>query len=1132
MTKKLWTITIFILLISLLFVTTACRNDDTDPQDNDIPSEIKLPDLPNDTQPMSPGIVYANNPIGEPDWVVIDPSDPTQGTFVAAYDASQYGVSPDNVDNTTAIQALIDKIHSLGGGALYIPRGMYQVDGPLIIERGVILRGDWTEPVKGEPFDIVNNTLLKTDHGRGQNNLYQGFINLTSESAVVNISIWYPEQNPDNIVPYSPAIYLGIPLKSNFTNLRNVTLINPYIGVQYLYSYGGVCPTINGVYGTPLRLGVDIDAVYDIGRIERLYFSPDYWSASGLPGAPEKGSDFERYIYKEGIGVRMGRNDWSYTCFLDIEGYNIGFYAAITRNAESLATDSLYGPNGHNYNFIFTKCKTGIYVESNKPEGIMFTNINIDDCETGFHIGEKNNNPVHLYDAKINTTNNAIFMQSGELLINQSHIYKGAVNVSAGIINATNTTFINPAPQIIFGEYAMGILVGNNFKEPYMIEDNSIHNHIIEHTVDKTLLGEQIPDFPGGRPVVKLPKKQDLYIVSDAPYNAIFQEFYAFSETTNIPDSTNIIQDALDDAGRNGGGIVFLPPGKYRVNGNLTIPTGVELRGAGGEISSVSPGSGSVLEVYGGRDEIDDGNPFIIMKEGSGLRGIVINYPNQVLINNFDTDIAAYPYTIQGQGKDIYIMNVKLRAAWNGLDLSTFRCDNAFVDYLSGFVFMNLIKIGATGRDIDIRNMQFNPYAYDAGAEKEHGEWPNSRYILHGDVFIREELHKSSEFMIIGDCENLLLYNNFSIEHFIGTRFINQTSGGPQNVLSLGHGTDVSVYPLFFDSGLTGKYDFINTQLVSIGSYIYSVSDSNFRSNFFNANYWGYPETAFVFNEYTGTIEMQTVGTGYGSGREHFIELHGSDLFLINSRFKNNDNVKINFMESISSLSVISSIFFNFNNLQLSFAEQNVGNYIGMQFFVHKVIDDPMEWDSSETEARPDGDLLVYNVTFNNVTSGIAYTFDRIATLNYIVVAGDVLEYDVRISHNISGLGGVDGYIGGNTIRDNPLNIDQNENNAHPGGSLVSDAFSNWFRRKINISNEKTIGKRLTEIQLTTHPGVIQEFSGITVTVWYDNIKITNNGEVKLVIFESADDIDLSKVRSYINRFATAKVSIVNIGDS
>ena len=77
---------------------------------------------------------------------------------------------------------------------------------------------------------------------------------------------------------------------------------------------------------------------------------------------------------------------------------------------------------------------------------------------------------------------------------------------------------------------------------------------------------------------------------------------------------------------------------------------------------------------------------------GSGVRGLSFDYPEQV--SSALPTVTEYPYCIQALGKDVYVVNVGLRAAYNGLDLFTYKCDNHYVDYLAGHVFMNAIRIG------------------------------------------------------------------------------------------------------------------------------------------------------------------------------------------------------------------------------------------------------------------------------------------------------------------------------------------------------------------------------------------------------------------------------------------------------
>ena len=63
-------------------------------------------------------------------------------------------------------------------------------------------------------------------------------------------------------------------------------------------------------------------------------------------------------------------------------------------------------------------------------------------------------------------------------------------------------------------------------------------------------------------------------IATDAPWNA---------DPTGKADSTTAIQSALRDVEAQGGGVVFLPAGRYRIDGVLSIGYCTSLRGAGGD---------------------------------------------------------------------------------------------------------------------------------------------------------------------------------------------------------------------------------------------------------------------------------------------------------------------------------------------------------------------------------------------------------------------------------------------------------------------------------------------------------------------------------------------------------------------
>ena len=99
-----------------------------------------------------------------------------------------------------------------------------------------------------------------------------------------------------------------------------------------------------------------------------------------------------------------------------------------------------------------------------------------------------------------------------------------------------------------------------------------------------------------------------------------------------VKDNTSIFQSLLDEAGKSGGGIVNVPVGRYRIDGNLVIPGGVTLQGT----FRVPPTSrhdgnpnlyGSVLLAYAGRNK-PDAKPFVQLSGSTAtLAGVIVTYP-------------------------------------------------------------------------------------------------------------------------------------------------------------------------------------------------------------------------------------------------------------------------------------------------------------------------------------------------------------------------------------------------------------------------------------------------------------------------------------------------------------------------
>jgi hypothetical protein len=738
-----------------------------------------------------------------------------------------------------------------------VPYLKYVIKGNLLIPKGITLRGEWQAPVKGQ---TVAGTILLAYAGRSNENATP-FITMQTSAAVLDLAIWYPEQLPNSITPYPPSIIFGSPnyFGNEFCNAKNITFVNSYTGLVFSRNNGGTCPIINGLYGTPLARGIEIDNIVDTGHLENINFSPAYWEGSGLPGAPATGSAIENWLYQNGTGIVMRRNDWSYTSFVSIDGYNKGFHTA-----PSIASPGAT-PNGSNYALTFTHCKTGLFLEADNNVGNLFTRITTTNCETGVYVGSNTNGVLQFHTSTLAGTAKAVEIATGSqtrLMLQQCTFGEGAVHAAGGTLTASNCDFNNASPQVTLDANARGIITANRFKNPVKIQNNSSYLCAIDQTPVSI---NKLPAFPVITPETHKPFGQAFYVVTDATFGA---------KPDGITDNTTAIQAALNRAAR-GGGVVFLPPGKYKVLGNLSVPTGVELKGSVDNSSSAT-GMGSILEVYANRGN-EGGTPFMQLAASSGVRGITFDYPEQVSTQL--PGIPAYPYCLQVKGANAYIINVTLRAVYNGVDLFTYKCDNHYVDFLAGHVFQHGITVGGKSAGGKIYNSQFNVISYAAGNESKFGSWPNSP--AEGNQKAYDYAFAKLEFLTLGSCTNEVLYNNFVYGANKGILVGTATGQGPTGN-SLGMAIDGTRTSMSFVGTGATPFNFISNQLVAIGDTTtqYLTIEPTFKStvNLYGADCWGNPGRGIV--QSSGTLNLQ-LGSFNQPGQISFADVKTASTFNV-----------------------------------------------------------------------------------------------------------------------------------------------------------------------------------------------------------------------------------------------------------
>ena len=118
--------------------------------------------------------------------------------------------------------------------------------------------------------------------------------------------------------------------------------------------------------------------------------------------------------------------------------------------------------------------------------------------------------------------------------------------------------------------------------------------------------------------------------LTKAPYNA---------DSTGQQDVTNKLNAALKHALALGGGTVFLPAGKYRVTGTISIPEYVTLRG---DWQNPDTGTeyGTVILADVKSEEATGDNSLFYLAGSAGVYGLTVYYPGQSL-----TNVKPYPFT-------------------------------------------------------------------------------------------------------------------------------------------------------------------------------------------------------------------------------------------------------------------------------------------------------------------------------------------------------------------------------------------------------------------------------------------------------------------------------------------------------
>ena len=767
----------------------------------------------------------------EPDWHIVKTKYPSTDAVVAGFNVLDFGAKGDGrTDCTRPFQQALNRMKEAGGGTVFVPEGRYAFAGSLKIPVSVTLRGEWLAPTKYDA--TVKGTILMPYGGRGDLD-GEPFITVDYCAGIKDLNIWYPRQSATKPEPYPFCL---IQSGGDNATFENLTLVNPYQGIR-IGPGGNELHLVRNVYGTPLKTGIQYDSTTDIGRLERISFSPRWWCRSGLPGAPGKVD----WIKSNGTAIHMLRSDWEYVADVVIYGYARGYL--ISEGARGAA-------NAQFYHLIIRDCATAMEVEKTNPFGMTFTECHFDGIEHGVLIDDTFDSAILFSNCIFEGIEALRSNGDGNVLLEHCRIARGNVVLKKGAHSILDSKLRDRNTWIHVGKDVLGVsLSANEYHSVSPAVRSEAREGVVQYSADALPLNP-IPVYPdhAERPLSKV----------SGPLEVV---------TPSGSDDTQAIQHALNRLSQKGRGIVFLPGGDYHIEGQLNVPSGVELRGVH-DVPHHTMGGGSVLHIYPADDA-----PTVTLQSNSGLRGLGFNYPEQSI-----EEVTPYPFLIQGRGSNIHVINVNAANPFRFMDFMSHRCDNHYIDYPSGAPLMIGIAVGGGSRNGYVGNMQFNPhYALRTPTG-------NRRYTMR-DAFtpLWEYQKENLDALVVGDCEGEFLYQNFVYGSLYGIHFTRQSGIGAVNCISHGHGTDGSKVGCYFEYG-HGTITMVNTELVAMSSQnktAIKVSEGfDSEATLINTLVWGSPDLLAEIGN--GTLSLQNLHANHhGKG----LQLSKGTLHAFNLSF-------------------------------------------------------------------------------------------------------------------------------------------------------------------------------------------------------------------------------------------------------
>jgi hypothetical protein len=374
------------------------------------------------------------------------------------FSVMDFGAKADGkTDDTAAFQKALDTAAAAGGGVVVAPRGNYYFSGHLNVPGAVTLKGIW-ESVPSHvgirdahfPKPTDDGTTFLVTEGRGKEE-GPAFITLNNNSTLKGVVLYYPDQN----IAEEPQAYpWAIAMRGKNPAVLAVELLNPYNGIDATENERHL---IRDVQGQPLRRGVWIDSIYDIGRVENVHFNP-WWSNKPKLFAWQQAHG-EAFIF--------GRTDWQYVYNTFCFGYNVGYKFVKTKSGVC---------NGNFLGIGADDCFTALLVEDSAPMGLLISNGEFVSFHgpdpTMIRVTDQNTGVVRFVNCAFWGPCNQIARIAGHGTVgfgdctfmewDRNKEGRAAVQAESGIVMVRGCQFLQDKPQIELGTNVHRAVISDN----------------------------------------------------------------------------------------------------------------------------------------------------------------------------------------------------------------------------------------------------------------------------------------------------------------------------------------------------------------------------------------------------------------------------------------------------------------------------------------------------------------------------------------------------------------------------------------------------------------------------------------------------------------------------------------------